>query len=346
MSDGSPRVSVVIPSWNGRGQLAEVLGSLARQTDGEFETVVVDNGSTDGSLEYLAAAWPGVRILALDRNEGFAAAVNRGISATSAPYVALVNNDVELEPHWIETVVRVLEHEPRAGSVASKLLDWSRRNVLDGAGDLVGWDGYCVRRGKGERDRGQYDGSRDVISACAAAALYRREALDDVGEFDERFFAYIEDVDWGMRAQLAGWDCIYEPTAVAYHVGGASSSRIDGFELFQCHRNIVAMMVKNFPVSMLLAFAPWLVARRVGSLAKAAGRGEAGVLLGAWGAGLGELPASLRSRRRVQRRRRRGVGDLLRRMRPAYFGAGWRGRPADRTLAAPPARRSDLPAGG
>lgn len=351
MGDGEPRVSVVIPSWNGRDELAGVLDSLARQHFRDFETVVVDNGSADGSVDYLAESWPGVRVLALDRNHGFAAAVNGGIGISGSEYVALVNNDVELEPHWLEAVIAALDRFPQAGSVASKLLDWSQRNVLDGAGDLVGWDGYCVRRGKGERDRGQYDGSRTVLSACAAAALYRREALDDVGEFDERFFAYIEDVDWGLRAQLAGWDCVYEPAAVAYHVGGASSSRISGFELFHCHRNIVSMMAKNFPVPTLIAFAPWVIVRRLGSLVKAGVRGDAGLLLRAWAAGLEELPTMLRERRLIQQRRRRGHGELLVRMRPAHFGAGWRARPAPRLADRPrrerdAARSSVWPAGG
>ena len=202
-------------------------------------------------------------------------------------------------------MVEALNRNPGAGSVACKLLDWSRRNVLDGAGDLVGWDGYAIRRGKGERDRGQYDRSPRVLSACAAAALYRRTALDDVGPFDESFSAYIEDVDWGLRAQLAAWDCIYEPTAVAYHVGGVSSSRISGFELFQCHRNTVSMMVKNFPVWGLVAFAPWSVFRRLGSLLKAGLGGEAGILLAAWRAAGKGLPAAVRARRSVQGRRRR-----------------------------------------
>jgi GT2 family glycosyltransferase len=323
---GVPRVSVVIPSWNGREQLGGVLESLEAQQLSDFETIVVDNGSIDGTLEYLASEWPSVRVVALSQNEGFAAAVNHGIERSSGEYVALVNNDVELEPHWIGIVTDVLDRHPGAGSVASKLLEWSRRNVLDGAGDLVGWDGYCVRRGKGQRDRGQYDASPLVLSACGAAALYRRAALDDVGSFDERFFAYIEDVDWGLRAQLAGWDCIYEPTAVAYHVGGASSSRISGFELFQCHRNILLMMAKDFPVPALLAFVPWAVMRRLGSLGKAYVRGEAALLLRAWKAAAQQLPAALGARRQIQARRRRSNRELLRLMRPAYLGASWRAR--------------------
>jgi GT2 family glycosyltransferase len=263
-------------------------------------------------------------VVALDDNRGFAAAVNVGIESSTAEFVALVNNDVELEPGWLEIAVDALDRHPGAGSVASKLLEWSRRNVLDGAGDLVGWDGYCVRRGKGERDRGQYDGSPWVVSACAAAALYRRGALDDVGSFDESFFAYIEDVDWGLRAQLAGWDCIYEPTAVAYHVGGQSSSRIDGFELFQCHRNIILMMVKDFPAPALIAFAPWAVARRVGSLLRAYLRGDGALLLHAWKAAARELPGALEARREIQRSRKRDGAEMLRLMRPAYLGAGWR----------------------
>ena len=275
MSGGPSTVAVVIPSWNGREQLQGVLESLASQEYGEFEVVVVDNGSEDGTAEYLAESWPRVRRLAFSENRGFAAAVNHGITSTSSDYVALINNDVELDSNWLPAVVAALDEEPGAASVASKLIDWGRRNVLDGAGDMVGWDGYCVRRGKGERDRGQYDGSRSVLSACAAAALYRRRALDEVGAFDERFFAYIEDVDWGMRAQLAGWDCVYEPTAVAYHVGGVSSARISDFVLFQCHRNIIWMMVKNYPLPVLVLFAPWSLVRRLGTLLKAAAHGEA-----------------------------------------------------------------------
>ncbi len=321
-----PKVSVVIPSWNGRDQLSGVLESLEAQNWPDFETIVVDNGSGDGTVEFLRAEWPSVRVVPLAENEGFAAAVNHGIARSSGEYVALVNNDVELEPQWIEIVTGVLDSHPRAGSVASKLLEWSRRNVLDGAGDLVGWDGYCVRRGKGERDRGQYDSSPRVLSACAAAALYRRDALDDVGPFDEGFFAYIEDVDWGLRAQLAGWDCIYEPTAVAYHVGGASSSRMSGFELFQCHRNILLMMAKDFPAPALLAFVPWAVVRRLGSLGKAYIRGEAALLLRAWKAAAAQLPAALGARRQIQARRRRSSRELLRMMRPAYLGVAWRSR--------------------
>src|SRR5687767_2868597 len=191
----APKVSVVIPSWNGREQLNGVLESLEAQHCRDFETIVVDNGSDDDTVPFLMSEWPSVRVLSLSENEGFAAAVNHGIERSSGEYVALVNNDVELEPNWIEITASVLDGHPQAGSVASKLLEWSRRNVLDGAGDLVGWDGYCVRRGKGQRDRGQYDSSPRVLSACAAAALYRRSALDDVGLFDVGFFAYIEDVD-------------------------------------------------------------------------------------------------------------------------------------------------------
>ena len=320
----APSVSVVIPSWNGRQQLGGVLESLEAQRFGDFEAIVVDNGSTDGSLEYLADEWPWVRVLALETNRGFAGAVNAGIAAGRSEYVALLNNDVELEPGWLEATTAVLAREPETASVASKLLEWSRRNVLDGAGDLVGWDGYCVRRGKGQRDRGQYDESPKVLSACAAAALYRRGALDEVGPFDERFFAYIEDVDWGLRAQLAGWDCSYEPTAVAYHVGGESSSRIAGFELFQCHRNILLMMVKDFPAPALFAFVPWAVVRRFGSLVRAYLRGDAALLLRAWRAAGAELPAALEARRAIQSARKRDGAEMMRLMRPAYLGAGWR----------------------
>ena len=167
-----------------------------------------------------------------------------------------------------------------------------------------------------------------MLSACAAAALYRRQALDDVGPFDESFFAYIEDVDWGLRAQLAGWDCIYEPTAVAYHVGGASSSRMSGFELFQCHRNIVSMMVKDFPAGALIAFAPVVAGPPARLAAQGGMRGEARLLLAGLGRGReGVADLAAGPARDPGSRRRRGNREVVRLMRrPAYLGVSWRSR--------------------
>ena len=317
--NGDPvRVTVVIPNFNGLGRMDGVLESLAQQSYTDFETVVVDNGSSDGSVEHLRRRWPGVKVVAWPENRGFAAAVNEGFRRARGEYVALVNNDVELDPGWLEAMITALESRDRAASIASRLLEWERRNMLDGAGDLVGWDGYCVRRGQGEKDVGQYSEPGPVVSACAAAALYRASAFEDVGPFDESFFAYVEDIDWGIRAQLAGWQCFYEPNAVAYHVGGATSGEITGFELFQNHRNTILMMIKNFPLPALIIAGPWSVLRRAMSLVKAGTRGEGRVLMRAWLAAAAATPTTLRARREVQGRRRSGYLHLVRTLRPAY----------------------------
>lgn len=303
------RTTVVVPSWNGRGLLGRALASIAAQTDRDLQVVVVDDGSTDGTAEYLAAEWPDVKVIRQPENRGFAAAVNRGIAEGDAELVALVNNDVELHPEWLEWSVDALEHHPEAGSVATKLVDGHRPGHLDGAGDVLGWDGYAVRHGRGHPDDGGFDEPGPVLSACAAAALYRRAALEDVGGFDERFFAYLEDVDWGLRAQLAGWRCWYEPAAVAVHSAGSTSGTITGFELYHAHRNMIWLMAKSFPLWALLAFAPLAIARRLGSLIKAARAGAAGTVLRAWRDGLRSAPAIL-AERRARRNARAGWREV------------------------------------
>jgi len=318
MGEGAARVTVVIPNFNGIRRMDEVLESLARQSYRDFETLVVDNGSSDGSVDHLRRRWPEVGVVEWPRNRGFATAVNEGFRRARGDFVALVNNDVELDPGWLQATVSALEKHAEAASIASRLLEWERRNMLDGTGDLVGWDGYCMRRGQGEKDIGQYSEPGPVVSACAAAALYRRTAFDDVGPFDESFFAYVEDIDWGLRAQLAGWRCHYEPTAVAYHVGGATSGEMTGFELFQNHRNAILMMVKNFPLPALILAGPWAVLRRSVSLAKAGLRGEGRVLIRAWAAAAAATPRTLEARREVQARRRSGYLHLALTLKPAY----------------------------
>ena len=221
----SPRVSVVVPSWNGRAWLDVVLPSLERQRFRDFEVIVVDNGSTDGSLEHVRARWPWAQVLPLDRNVGFAAAVNRGIEQSQGVYVALVNNDMELHESFLDALVAGLDSNPSAASVTAKMLDLRTRDLIDGAGDVLRWSGVVIPRGRGERDIGQYETPVEVFSACGGAALYRRAAFDEVGLFDEAFFAQMEDVDWGFRARLLGYGCRYVPGAVAYHMGSASMRR-------------------------------------------------------------------------------------------------------------------------
>jgi GT2 family glycosyltransferase len=319
MSDVSPRVTVGIPSWNGRRFLEVVLPSLAVQTFRDFETVVVDNGSSDGSIDYLRTRWPHVKVIALDANHGFAEPVNRVIKCAQGDYIALVNNDVELSPGFLAALVETLDTHPQAAAASAKMVAFHDRSVIDGAGDELYWSGTALRRGRGERDNGRWDTPGEVFSACAGAALYRRAAFEAVGYFDKDFFAYQEDVDWGFRARLAGWGCRYEPRAIAYHVGSATTSR-DGKPHPLVHRlnqrNALAMVIKNYPAETLVRYGHRVALAQVASLAGSIRLGMARHHL----AGLADLarslPTTLRKRAAIQRSRRIGRRDLARAVSP------------------------------
>jgi GT2 family glycosyltransferase len=310
------RVRVVIPSWNGRDLLAGVLPTLAQQSYRDFRTLVVDNGSEDGTVQWLAAEWPEVEVLALERNVGFAPAVNLGVQGGDEEFVALVNNDMELDPGWLGALVASLDADPGLGAACPKQRSGHDRALLDGAGDEIAWTGGVRRRGLGEPDEGQYNHGEDVFSACAGAALYRRAALRVVGPFDASFFAYLEDVDWGMRAQLSGWRARYVPAALVYHLGGATSGRTPARERYLVARNHVAFVLKTFPAPWLLRFSPLIVAELARTLITAVRAGQGHAVTRGWRDAVRRLPATLRERKRVQASRTVGLGELER----AVFG--------------------------
>ena len=298
----SPRVAVAIPNWNGERFLPACLNSLRAQSFGDFEVIVVDNGSTDGSLELLENRFPEVRVVSLGENRGVAAAFNAGVGASGADLVVLLNNDTEQDPGWLEALVRAVEDHPEAGFFASKLVDFHDRRVLDGAGDAVRLSGLPYRLGHGERDRGQFDSPGYVFSACAAAALYRREMLDEIGPFDEDFVSYCEDGDLSFRAHLAGYRCLYVPEAVVYHMGSASTGgKRSAVATRLGTRNSLDLLVKNLPLSAVPHVAPFFLAGQLARLLTAAATGTLGPhlegLAGAWR----HLPLMLRKRAEIQK---------------------------------------------
>ena len=240
--------AVVIPNWNGRRWLPGCLASLAAQQLAPSEVIVVDNGSRDGSREYLAAAHPDVRLIALGRNTGFAHAANQGLRAAGAGTVALINTDIELAPDWLARMAAVLDAHPDCASVACKMLSLADPGEVYDAGDVLRRDGACEQRGRFGRDDGRWDEPGEVFGACAGAALYRREAVLGLGGFDERYFAYLEDVDLALRLRLAGWDCRYEP-AVALHAGEGSSHQLSGAHHRLIARNTVILVTRFFPAA-------------------------------------------------------------------------------------------------
>ena len=240
------RTAAVVPNWNGREWLDGCLRSLAAQERAFDEVVVVDGGSTDGSREALARDWPDVRVVALGENAGFAAAANRGVAATDGEAVALVNTDVELAPDWLARTAAALEGDPGAAAVACKMVSLRDPAVLDDCGDVLRRDGVAEQRGRGRADDGRWDAPGEVFSACAGAALYRREPFAAAGGFDERLFSYLEDVDLGLRLRLAGWRCRYEP-AVARHWGGGSSHQLRRPVGAWVERNTLLLCARAFP---------------------------------------------------------------------------------------------------
>jgi GT2 family glycosyltransferase len=216
---------VVIPNWNGRRWLPECLAALGAQTVAPSQVIVVDNGSDDDSVEYLRAEHPAVTVIPLHANTGFAHAANVGIRAAGSAYVALVNTDAILSADWIERMAAALDRHGNAGSATGKMLVLDNPEEIDDAGDVLRRDGACEQRGRFHRNDGSWDEPGEIFGACAGAALYRRGPVLDLGGFDDRLFAYLEDVDLAVRLRLAGWQCRYEP-AVALHGGGGSAAAL------------------------------------------------------------------------------------------------------------------------
>ncbi len=322
-----PRVTAVVLSYNGRKLLEQMLPTLLGQRYSDFDTLVVNDGSVDGTIEWLRERWPQVRAISNTRNLGVAASLNRGVQAARGEYVALLNNDLELDPGWLGALVATLDEYPAAAAATGKLLDFYNRELIEAAGDLMRWSGMSDHRGQGERDGAAYEEPSAVFSPCAGAALYRRSAFTDVGLFDEDFFAYLEDIDWGFRAQLVGFTARYEPTAVAYHMRGATTGRQAGRFTALQRRNNVLVVLKDYPAPALLRHLPQVLGFQLVTLVASA-RDR---ILVAHLRGLGEvallLPRMLRKRRAIQRKRRVGMAELDALMSPEiYAGVSLRGR--------------------
>jgi GT2 family glycosyltransferase len=300
-----PPVTAVILNYNGRALLEIILPSLATQHYPNMSTVVVDNGSVDDSLEYLAERWPDIEVIAIPDNVGVAAALNRGVRAASGEFVALLNNDLELEPDWLREMVAGLTRHPEAASVACKLRSYHDRARIDGTGDVLTRWLACFPRGRGELDERQFEKEEETLTATAGAALYRLSAFAEVGLFDESFWAYFEDVDWGLRAQLAGLRSWYVPNAVAYHMGGATTGGDrDPFYAVLHERNRIGLMIKDLPLSVLRRNARVILIDQTLSLVYAVRKRKLRVYFRARLGVLWHLPGWLAQRWRIQSGRR------------------------------------------
>ena len=246
------KVTIIIPNYNGKHFLGPCLDSLSEQSCQNFEILVADNHSSDGSVEFLAEQYPDVRIIALDKNRGFSAAVNAGIRASASPYVILLNNDTAADPHFVEELLGAVRRSPRIFSVSSKMIQLHHPELIDSAGDLYTLVGWGICRGIG-RPVQNYTKPDEIFSACAGASIYRRGVFRRIGYFDESHFAYLEDMDIGYRARIYGYKNRYCPSAVVRHVGsGTSGSKYNSFKVRLSARNSVWLVWKNMPLPQIV----------------------------------------------------------------------------------------------
>jgi GT2 family glycosyltransferase len=324
-----PRASVVVLNYNGRPHLDVCLPALmAQECDGGLEVVLVDNGSEDGSSEYVRANWPEVNVIEAGKNLGFAAGNNLGISSARGHYIVLLNNDTRVRPGWLSGLIVAAESDPAIGAVTSKLVFMDRPCVIQNAGSLVLSDGSGGDRGTGEEDKGQYDQREEVFAACGAAVLLNPTMLQDVGLFDSRFFAYYEDTDLSWRMRLRGWKVVYEPAAVVEHMHSGTSVEWSPFFTFHVDRNRLFMILKNAPLGFLARSLAQFGRRSTWSLVR--GRLEPGQRAGAGAAEhssvrrigvrthlrvalslLARLPEMVVKRWRIRHRRRVNDAEIL-----------------------------------
>jgi GT2 family glycosyltransferase len=303
--------SVIIPNWNGARFLQTCLDALARQTYTQIEIIVVDNASEDGSQTVIKTQYPNINLIELPENRGFTGACNGGILAAKGEFIALLNNDTEVDAGWAAAVVDAFQRHPEIGIVASKMLLFDKRDHLHTAGDYFTLDGRAGNRGVWQRDDGQFDREEYVFSACGGSAAYRKKMLDQIGSLDDDFFFSLEDMDLAWRAQLAGWRCLYTPTAIVYHHlsatgGGVTASYYDG-------RNLIFILVKNYPGALWRKYGGRVLKAqfRLAWEALRAWRGAAARarLRGMW-AGLWNLPHMWIKRRAIQTGRTVPIGYL------------------------------------
>jgi GT2 family glycosyltransferase len=305
-SDAQPhapadRVAVVVVNANAGEYLLRTLESLARQTVAPVRTIVVDNASTDGSADAVRERFPGVELIALDRNVGFAAGNNAGFRhAADCDWFALLNPDAFAEPDWLEQLLAAGHRRPEYAFFGSRMLRATAPHELDGAGDAYHVSGVAWRLDHGRPADALGLEEREIFSPCAAAAFYRRDAIEDVGGFDERFFCYYEDTDLAFRLRLRGHRCLYVPAAVVHHVGSGLSGVESDFTVYHSHRNLVWTYVKNMPGILLWLYLPQHLLANALALGWYVSRGRARAILSAQRDAVLGLGATLRERRAVQ----------------------------------------------
>lgn len=304
-----PTVSVIIVNLNGAPFLKSCLRALGRQADIDFETIVVDNGSSDGSVELLREHFKAVDLIPLPENLGFCRANNLGIEHSIGRYVALLNNDAEPDTNWLSQLVAALEANPQVGFCASRMLLYRDRDLADACGDFYTVEGIPGKIGHLEpADR--YDELRETFGACAGAAIYRRSMLNEIGGFDEDFFIVHEDSDLSFRAQLMGYRCLYVPTAIVYHHLSATIGKGSDTAAYYAQRNMEFVFLKNMPLLLLVKYLPLHLIADLLLFVRYFMHGQARVFLRAKRDALARMPKMLQKRRESGRARRVSAAEF------------------------------------
>jgi GT2 family glycosyltransferase len=303
-------ISVIILNWNGKQFLRDCLSALRRQTLRDFEAILVDNGSQDGSAEYVRTHFPEVKLLALPDNRGFTGGNIAGYEQTRGELVVLLNNDTEAHPNWLEEIYRASQTYPKAGSFASKMMYFDERGRVENCGFDLGIAGTTLDLGRDELDGPDWSHPRNVFGACGGAVAYRRSMLDDVGFLDPEFFLIYEDVDLSFRAQLRGYDCVYIPGAIVYHHYRASIGKSSARQVFFSQRNIELVYLKNMPLGLILRSMPERLIYEVGAAVYFVRHGAGSDFLRAKLDVVRCLPQILRQRKEIQKGRTASTSQL------------------------------------
>ena len=327
-----PKIAVIIINWNGKHLLEECLSSVGNQDYDNYKTIFVDNGSTDGSVEFVKEKFPKVKVIELKENTGFAKANNIGMHKAfedlEVEYVAILNNDAMTEKSWLSEMMKVITQDDKIGSVAPKILKYYKRNIIDSIGNAIHLDGGGVSNHINEVDNKQFDNIKKLFGPSGCSCLYSKKMLKDIEIndefFDNDFFAYFEDIDLNWRAKLRGWKCLFAPNSVVYHKHSETTGLYSPFKAFYTHRNRYFVIIKNFPLSLWLNAILALLFRyfySVLGIAKNKGPSArlvekttffnvAKILIKGWYDIIRYFPLMLKKRRIIQKRKKSSFVDI------------------------------------
>jgi GT2 family glycosyltransferase len=338
-----PEISVIIANWNGKHFLEDCLSALRRQTFRDFETIVVDNGSTDESVEYIRECFPEIRVLALKENKGFTGGNIVGYEVARGTLIVLLNNDTEADSEWLQEIYKGSLWFRNAGSFACKMMYFDERHRIENCGFEMAITGTPTELGRDEIDGPEWSKPRRVFGACGGAVAYRRRMLNDIGFLDPDFFMIYEDVDLSFRAQLSGYDCVYLPQAIVYHRYRSTIKERPAVQVFYAQRNIELVYLKNLPAAFLFRSAPLRLLYETGAAIYFCKLGVGSAFFRAKLDALKRLPSVLKKRAVIQKRKVTTNSELRALLRGSRFLSKW--KKFSRSSKSPLATRLELDSG-